>query len=121
VAKKSAVLAKAAAAQAAKPVKVDWEAKPHPAVQQVLPASIVGERSALIQTLPAAPKTRLRRKVNRREFNFAVFVGSSIAPKAWCKTREEVSAFIQTVPSKKLDAIDVATLTPVKTAVTVNF
>lgn len=121
MAKKSSVMAKAVAPGAG----TSTPSKSTP----VTAAAAVQAQQPLMNVLmppnigvaPVAPKTRQRRKINRREFSFAVFVGSSIAPKAWCKSREEVAAFIQTVPSKKLDAIDVAALTPVKTKVEVNF
>jgi hypothetical protein len=50
-----------------------------------------------------------------------VWVGKNIRPTAFCKTREEVNAMLQTLTASQLDRVTVGTLAHIKPVITATF
>lgn len=85
-------------------------ATPAPGVQPVATGGKKGKRGS-------GPKPRL----DRAEFSYAVWVGGGRTPKAFCKTKDEVTKFLATVDTKLLTNVTVGKIEQIKIKVSADF
>ena len=82
--------------------KSEPKVEPKPEVKPVSQAQVVIE---------PIRQPRKRGKLNRAEYTFCIFIGSSNAPKLWAKTADEVKVMLEKLP--KIENVTVARLYPV--------